>query len=199
LPLGGEEYGFRGAKYYEAKHSEEDIIYVIDLNQLGFTQEEPKLYLEILSNNLFFLNDIWKIAKRTDYFNRTDSAGMRKFWMPMGAPSDDQPFSRNRKSCKTVCFLKGLNWVLHHRDGLNHKEGDVLKYFNWTDVNATGEIILNITKYVTINSEGDFVDSQSYNKTNSNKNVFDAHIIIPDDRYDTKDIRVVLPTLNAFF
>jgi len=198
IAFGGEEYGLRGAKYYEAIHSEEDIIYVIDLNQLGFTQEEPKLYLEIISNNLGFLNDIWKIAKRTDYVNKADAAGMRKFWMPMGAPSDDQPFARNRPSCKTVCFLKGLNWVLHHRDGISHTEGDVLKYFNWTDVNATGEIILNITKYITIGTEGEFLDWQAY-KTNSKNNVPDAYMLRPDDRADTRGRRVFLPTVNAFF
>jgi hypothetical protein len=166
---------------------------------LGFTQKEPKLYLEILSNDLCFLNDIWNIAKRTDYANRTDSAGMRKFWMPMGAPSDDQPFARNRQSCKTVCFLKGLNWVLHHRDGLNHTEGDVLKYFNWTDVNVTSEIILNITKYITIDSEEEFINWQPTIKTNSNNNFFDTHLLHPDDQSDTKNRRVFLTTVNAFF
>ena len=198
IAFGGEEYGFRGAKYYEATHPEEDIIYVIDLNQLGFTQKEPKLYLEIIANKPKFLNEIWEIAKRTDYVNKTDAAGMRKFWMPMGAPSDDQPFARNRPSCKTVCFLKGLNWVLHHRDGINHTEGDVLKYFNWTDVNATGEIILNVTKYIAIGSEGEFSDWQSY-KTNSNNNVPGAYMLHPDGRADTIDRRMFLLTVNAFF
>jgi len=116
----------------------------------------------------------------------------------MGAPSDDQPFARNRPSCKTVCFLKGLNWILHHRDGINHTEGDVLKYFNWTDVNATGEIILNITKYITIGSEGEFVDWQPY-KTNSNNNVPDAHMLHPDDRDEAKGRRVFLPNVKGFF
>ena len=36
-----------------------------------------------------------------------------------------------------------------HRDGLNHTEGDVLKYFDWDDVSATGEIALNVVKHVT--------------------------------------------------
>ena len=130
----------------------ENIIYVIDLNQLGFTQEEPRLYLEIIANKLGFLNEIWEIATKTDYKGRTGAKGMRKFWMPNGAPSDDKPFAMNRPKCKTVCFLKGLNWVYHHRDGLNHTEGDVLKYFNWIDVEATSEIILNVTKHITIDS-----------------------------------------------
>jgi len=198
IAFGGEEYGFRGAKYYEATHPEEDIAYVIDLNQLGFTQDEPKLYLEIIANKQKFLNEIWEIAERTDYVNKTNSAGMRKFCMPMGAPSDDQPFARNRPSCKTVCFLKGLNWVLHHRDGINHTEGDVLNYFNWTDVNATGEIILNITKYITIDSEDGFTDCQS-NKTNSNNNLPNVRIFCPDDRYDAKGGVDVFTYCKCFF
>ena len=198
IAFGGEEYGFRGAKYYEATHLEEDIAYVIDLNQLGFTQDKPKLYLEIIANKQKFLNEIWEIAERTDYVNKTNAAGMRKFWMPMGAPSDDRPFARNRPSCKTVCFLKGLNWVLHHRDGINHTEGDVLNYFNWTDVNATGEIILNITKYITIDSEDGYTDRQS-NKTNSNNNSPNVCIFCTDDLYDAKGRVYVFTYCKCFF
>jgi hypothetical protein len=51
--------------------------------------------------------------------------------------------------CKTVCIVKGGKWLLHHRDGEKHTEGDVLKYFDWADVSATGEIALNIVKYLT--------------------------------------------------
>jgi hypothetical protein len=65
-------------------------------------------------------------------------------------------------------------------------------------VNATGEIILNITKYITIGSEGEFLDWQAY-KTNSNNNVPDAYMLRPDDRADTRGRRVFLPTVNAFF
>ena len=151
IAFGGEEYGFRGARYYEDVHEDENIIYVIDLNQLGFTQEKPKLYLEILSNNIGLLKDIWNIASESEYGSITGNAGIRKFWMPMGAPSNDRVFARNRLNCKTVCFLKGLNWVLHHRDGLSHSEGDVLKYFDWIDVKVTGEIILNVVKNLTTN------------------------------------------------
>ena len=69
--------------------------------------------------------------------------------MPLGAPSDDAPFAI-RPGCKTVCFLKDGGWLYHHRDGQNHQEGDSLKYFDWDDVNATGEIVLNIVKHLTV-------------------------------------------------
>ena len=157
--FGGEEAGCRGAKHYEATHKDENIIYVIDLNQLGFRQEEPRLALNIIANKLSFLNEIWKIAKKTDYVKKVENTAdimpvtplIPQSWgFPTGAPSDDYVFVLKRPLCKTVCFLKSYYWVLHHRDGLNHQEGDVLKYFDWDDVDATGEIILNVTKYLTV-------------------------------------------------
>ena len=50
---------------------------------------------------------------------------------------------------KTGIEVPGPSWLNHHRDGLNHKEGDVMKYFNWTDTSITGELVYNITRYYT--------------------------------------------------
>ncbi len=148
IAFGGEEVGFRGSLYYEYINSKKDIIYVIDLNQLGFRQNEPKLDLNIISNKLSFLCKVWKISKETDYVSIVNNtAGIIPLWMPKGAPSDDSVFALKRPlKCKTVCFLKSYYWANHHRDGINHTEGDVLKYFDWADVNATGEIVLKVTK-----------------------------------------------------
>ena len=153
IGFGAEEVGVRGAFYYEYAHRDENIIYVIDLNQLGFRQEEPRLALNIIANSLPFLRKIWKIVEKTDYVEKVgNTAGIEPLWMRKGAPSDDQAFSMSpaRPFCKTVCFLKSYYWVLHHRDGLNHTEGDVLKYFDWDDVNATGQIVLNVAKYLSV-------------------------------------------------
>jgi hypothetical protein len=147
IGFGGEEYGYRGAIQYQAAHKDENIIYVFDLNQLGFSQEEPELYLDFLGNNDTFLNELFEIAKNANYSNRTGYTGIRKFFMPRGAPSNDQPFARYQNNCKTICFLKGYYWILHHRDGLNHTVGDVIDYFDPDDVNVTGEIIINIIRY----------------------------------------------------
>lgn len=153
IAYSGEEYGYRGAKHYENIHQDENIIYVIDLNQLGFTQEHPKLTLGVIANKIPFLRDVWEIVKRTDYKKRvTYTADIKPVWFPLGSNSDDKPFARNRPFCKTVCFVKDTAWTLHHRDGLNHTAGDVIDYFNWTDVDVTGEIILNVTKYLVTNN-----------------------------------------------
>lgn len=147
----GEENGLRGALYYEAAHKDENIIYVIDLNQVGFRQDGRKLTLELIGNKLPFLKEIWQIAKKTDYVTRNNNTTyIAPLWMPPGAPSDDQIFALFRPSCKTICFLKDTCWFLHHRDGLNHMEGDSIKYFDPVDVAVTGEIVLNVAKHLAI-------------------------------------------------
>jgi len=125
------------------------------MNQVGFTQEYPRLTLNLIFNKKEFMNEIWPIVERTDYVNRTGNTTDidKKRWLE-GAPSDEGIFARHRLfRCKTVCFLKDFPWTLHHKDGLNHTEGDVLHYFNWTDVSATGEMALNITKYLTVDTQ----------------------------------------------
>jgi len=153
IGFGGEEHGsYAGAKYYESSHKDENILYVIDLNQLGFRQDDPKLTLNVIGNKLCFLIDIWKVIKKADYENRVNSSdGIKLLWLKKGGPGNAIIFATSRSHCKTLLILKDSGWKMHHRDGLNHTEGDVLKYFDWTDVNVTGEIVLNITRYLTLN------------------------------------------------
>jgi YHS domain-containing protein len=157
--FGGEEYGYIGARSYESRHSDENITAVIDINQVGFTQSNPRLTTNIITNKFFLKSLTKEIGERTKYVEKTgDMIDFETWWVQFGAPSNDNPFAVNRvlKSrpvCKTMCFLKdhGLDktkrWILHHRDGENHTEGDVLKYFNWTDVNATADMVFNTTKF----------------------------------------------------
>ena len=152
IAFGGEEYGMRGSKYYQATHRCENIICVIDLNQLGFTQVNPRLTLEIAANNQTFLDSVWKIVERTNYKALTNNTtDIIPRFMKEGHISDDRSFASKRPnvSCKTVCFLKDGPWLMHHRDGLNHTAGDVFSYFNSTDVNATGDMVVNVTQSIT--------------------------------------------------
>lgn len=150
IGFSGEEHGFcAGSNYYENIHSDENIKYVIDLNQLGFWQKNDELTLNIICNKIGFLSEIWKIVKQANYGERVNSSDKAMpIWVKNGGPSNSGPFATNRRDCKTVCFLKDGGWKFHHRDGLNHTEGDVLKYFDPEDVNVTGEIILNVVKYL---------------------------------------------------
>jgi len=155
IGFSGEEYDLRGAYYYEAMHRDDDIVTVIDLNQLGFTQTNPRLTLDIVANHPLFLYTMRTIAEQTNYGERTgDTADLRTIlWLSGVIPGNAGAFSLNRRRCNSVTFFKDGGWILHHRDGVNHTEGDVLKYFNWTDTQVTGELILNITKYYTMEHE----------------------------------------------
>jgi len=156
IAFGGEEYGFIGARYYEAKHHDEHIKTVIDVNQVGFRQPRPRLTLNIITNKLPLKHALEEIIGRTEYVERTGNTSNITTWYTLtGAPSNDRPFAINRSlihplkhhpyNTETVCFLKDFMWVLHHRDGMNHTEGDVMKYYDPVDVNATAEMILNVT------------------------------------------------------
>lgn len=173
IAFSGEEYNYRGARYYESTHKKENIISIIDLNQLGFTQEEPYLTLDIVGNNIKFLNEIWDVAVNTNYIKRNNNeTGMKKIlWMNGAIPSNTLPFAINRENCNAVSFFKDGGWILHHRDGINHSEGDVLKYYNEKDVRLTGELILNITKYLTIKNENNSSKKERLKNENSNKNI----------------------------
>ena len=150
IGFGGEETGCRGAKYYEATHKDENITYIIDMNQVCSSQEDPPLTLNLLVNNLGFILDIMPIVKKSNYAERVGNTDIKIRWCPLGAPSDDGVFVRERSEVKSVCFLEDFPWVMHHRDGVNHTEGDVFKHVDWNEVKVTSELVLNITKHVTL-------------------------------------------------
>jgi hypothetical protein len=161
IGFGGEEYGYRGAWYYEIVHRPEDILYVIDLNQLGFSQEEEiEMTLEIAANKESHRINLWRIVNRTDYENMVNLSEIELQLKPYGHLSNDAVFATKRPNCKTVCFLKNGPWLLHHRDGHEHTIGDVIDFYDWDDVNATGEIILNVTKYLAVGPGDIFTDCQ---------------------------------------
>jgi len=151
IGFGGEEAGCRGAKYYDVTNKKENIIYVIDMNQVCSSQEYPRLSLNLIFNNFRFMNEIWPVVKRTNYPERVGNTDITKRWWSEGAPSDEGIFARTRPfKVKTVCFLEDFPWIMHHRDGLNHTAGDVFDNVDWNEVSVTGEMVLNVTKYLTV-------------------------------------------------
>ncbi len=152
IGFGGEEAGCRGAKYYEETHKDENVIYIIDMNQVCSSQEYPRLTLNLIFNNFRFMNEIWPIAEKTNYAERVENTDITKRWWPEGAPSDEGIFARNRpfNKVKTLCFLEDFPWIAHHRDGLNHTAGDVFDNVDWNEVSITGEMVWNVTKYLAV-------------------------------------------------
>lgn len=166
VAFSGEEAGYMGAMDYAKKikwNNEptsidiNQLTYMIDLNQLGFTDPwGERLTMHIMTNNISVRNNVDPIALRTDYKNRTkDLANYSTIYVNNGGPSNCNPFSREIKDCKTLLFLKNSGWTMHHRDGrengtgLSHTEGDVFKYYHNLDVHITGEMLLNVSHYYT--------------------------------------------------
>ena len=94
------------------------------------------------------MEEIWEIAQRSNYEQRVNNtAYIAKRWWPEGVLSNQWVFNWR---CPTVCLLKDFPWILHHKDGVAHTEGDVMGYFDRNDTNVTAEIVINITKKLTI-------------------------------------------------
>jgi len=177
IAFGGEEYDMRGAWSYEKKHQDEKIQTVIDLNQLGFTQEKPKCTLHILTNKIYHkMYTLQEISSITDYKTRTgDTTDFHIGYYPFGSVSNDLVFALKRgiippfnKNTNTVMFLKDFGWILHHRDGVNHTEGDSMKYYNWTDTNVTAELVWNVTKFYAIDPDCWFENEPTFTYYDSN-------------------------------
>lgn len=154
IAFGGEEYGFRGAIHYELIHCDEKINYILDLNQVGFKPLIPEnIRFQIWTNNESLIPYLEKICKKFNYTERTGTDFVADY-KSNGGPSNVKPFAianlEGKRSCNTLLFVKtgfGFpepNWLNHHRDGQNHQEGDVLKYYYPEDVKATSDIVLSL-------------------------------------------------------
>ena len=121
IAFGGEEYDILGAKYYEATHKNESIVALIDLNQLGFTQNSPRLTLDFVANKPLFLKKVWDIVQRTDYIERTGNVTDIKpiLWPSGDIPGNAFAFATQRPGCNAMSIFKDGGWTLHHRDGIN--------------------------------------------------------------------------------
>jgi hypothetical protein len=164
VAYGGEEYGLKGAYYHEVTHrgTNPSIVTVIDLNQLGFKQSYPRERLTVISNSETLNNTVSAITGMTDYVSRTgDTADFETITTAVWPfksdclPFDDAVDKGYRPACDIMCFIKesrakNAGWVLHHRSGLSHIEGDSMKYYDPVDVSVTGEMIWNVTKHFTV-------------------------------------------------
>jgi len=183
--FGGEEAGCRGAKSYRAKHKDYTIEKFIDLNQLGFNQTYPKTTLNIGTNRIELIPILQQIAAGEDYKTRTkNTIKLDVIYRVFGLMSDDFVYSipLNNKS-DTITFLKDTTWYRHHRDGVNHTEGDSMKYYNDTDVAATADLILNFTKYFCLNPNCIFDGAVNYTAIDT---PYDS-----DNKIDT--VRIAIP------
>ncbi|MCK4364803.1 MAG: M28 family peptidase [Thermoplasmatales archaeon] len=164
IAFAGEEQGMRGPNYYEITHRDENILYVLDINQVGFIPIYPEnLGFFIWTNNKCLIPVLEKFGEESQYTKRTGN--VTRFTVlhkPEGGLSNVVSFAKadlyGKRSCDTICFIKTgydvpgskSKWLRHHKDGEGHTAGDVLDHFDWNDTSVTGELVLNVTKYFTV-------------------------------------------------
>jgi len=199
IAFSGEETGARGAFSYVYNHYKDNISLVIDLNQLGYTQPSPRQALWLTSNNEQLNATLQAIANDTDFTNRVQGATDLRTMNVDNSPfyfSDHTPFYKNGTH-QIISFLKEntslpiLTWRLHHRDGLDHEQGDAMAYYDPLEVNATASLILNTTRYYTMNPNCWFtnVTYTAIDSPNDGDHLHDSiqanftiHSILPSDK-----------------
>jgi len=212
--FGGEETGLVGAKSYRAKHNNDDVEKFIDLNQLGFDQTNPITTLNIGTNSISLKPtlDQFNVSEREGYYSRTNhTILLRTIYRYLGIMSDDFVYSDFGPLHKmdTVTFLKDTGWYLHHRDGMNHTQGDTMNHYNDADVAATADIVFNVTKYFCLNPDCSFTsidspwlkDSNDYNDIPDSIQInYTINTSLPNDRILAKAMLICQehPILGRF-
>lgn len=184
----GEEYGQIGVKYYKEDNNNEDIETFIDLNQLGFTQPTPRLTFDIGTNRILLKPLLNQMGMDTNYIDKTNNvANFSALYTPFGMLSDDIVFAKPLLGPDTITFLKDTGWFRHHRDGVNHTKGDVMDYYDPTDVEATASLIFNCSKYFCINPNCSFAGPMTYTTKDSPND--------DDTLVDTVEVNVPLQSI----
>ena len=162
IGFSGEESALRGAFYYEKLHRSDknNTVIMIDLNQLGFSHPGPPLILNLINHNASLYSTYSAIANLTQYEDRINEETTTLNVTDFPIPSDYTPF-HEISGINTICFLKDLSWIYHHRSGDNHLKGDSMAHYNEVDVNLTTELIWNVTRYFCVNPDGWF-ESMEY-------------------------------------
>jgi len=205
VAYGGEETGMRGAFHYDFTHANETIVAVIDLNQFGFQQQDIATTFNMVTNKICGLEKkLDYLALHVNYLDRTPANvdDITTFSTPMGSLSDDWVFAISRitrplyrGNLETTLFLRDTGWYRHHRDGMNHTQGDSFEYYMDDDVNLTAELIWNITKYFTVNPNCWFkeINHELWDSPSDNNNIPDylnlsykIKTCMPDDHVTVK-------------
>ena len=190
----GEEYGFRGAHYYNDTHPENqvNIKYWFIMDQLAFDQNDTALCV-------YYKNDVHgkiinEIINQTQYKLRTGYEIIPRNDVGKGS---EQFIASSRNNCDSFCFVKDQDyrWDRWHTTGNNYTTGDCIDNTDRNDVNVTAELVWNITKYFTIdpdcwidNYSATTFDSTSDNDTKDDSvNItFSLKTILPNDKIRVK-------------
>jgi len=185
----GEERVVRGSSAYVFNESNyqknEKISYMINLDWFAFNSPGSKL--EITTTNVSLNSAVYDIFNRTNYYLNTgynhsitisdvgdDAAPFFDCYV-----NSTSPYFKNDTGLKIITVGKtNMFDIVRHRSGQNHELGDVLTNIDWNDLNYTADIILNISKYL-------FLETSVNQIVNSN---FESYDLCGDSWNDSVNI-----------
>lgn len=146
----GEEYGCRGAHYYNDSHKNDSIAFWLVLDQLAFDQADTVQEVGVSDENKSAI--INATINQTQYKERTNYSINVTNGSINGT---EQAVFSTRTNCNVVTISKDKNWDWDrwHRTGMNYTEGDSLTHTDQNDVNVTAELVWNITKYFLVDPD----------------------------------------------
>jgi len=157
----GEEYGLRGAEYYNDKHSSDNIKFWFVLDEFAFNQSDTVQEISIQNKSgLHHWPILEALIQDSQYTNRTGYQNYNHSGPIFGT---EQYIYGSRPAINdAICIAKDYyyEWDRYHSTGDNFTEGDALKYTDRNDLNVTAELALNISKYWLMNTDCHFLTKQ---------------------------------------
>jgi hypothetical protein len=159
----GEEYFMRGAEYYADKHWNDNIVFWLVLDQLGFNQSDT--IQEFSINKMSWKSDVFKAIIEDSHFEERTRYGIN---IPPSSISGTEQYVYSKRfgqCCDSIiCFAgdKNYEWDGYHRTGSNYTEGDSIKNMDKNYGNISAELAWNITKYFLLNPDCWFDGVVSY-------------------------------------
>ena len=161
--FGGEDSVWRGSCYYVQKHKpflEEEVLYYINIDTVAYKNSSEYAKEELHLNMWHFpynegLNSTFlEIAEDSNYKSRSGGYGIEtkgRDYSGVGRCDGAAFIGHVRRA--VIAFDKGdptFAWHFYQRDGGRHTKGDTLDKLDYLDLEVTAEVILNMTKKLSL-------------------------------------------------
>jgi len=187
----GEEFGLRGAQYYNDSHNNDTIKFWFVLDELAFNQSDTVQEMSIQNQEGHSNLSVFRaIINESHYEDRTEYT----LFPPENFPilGTEQGVYSSHKDIENVIGIakdKYYEWDQYHRSGNNYTDGDALKYIDRNDLNVSAELAWNLSRYFLVNPNCWFenLSYEAFNTTGGTapdtlKTIYKIKSVLPNDR-----------------
>ena len=189
----GEEFGLRGAQYYNDSHNNDTIKFWFVLDELAFNQSDTVQEMSIKNQEGHSNLSVFRaIINESHYEDRTGYTLFPPENFPI--PGTEQGVYCSRNNIENVIGIakdKYYEWDQYHRSGNNYTDGDALKYIDRNDLNVSAELAWNLSRYFLVNPNCwfDNISFTAFDSPNDGDTLNDSiranftiHSILPSDK-----------------